>query len=188
MRWKNTKDAYGVVTKTFHWLIFLLFANQYIVAYAMLSINQNETALGGYSQGTLYNWHKSIGLIVLLLVLLRFTWRKTTRLPNWAETLSGRERVIVHWYERVLYAAMFVMPISGYLYVMSGGYGVHFFSRVHLPNPIPLSETLAAAARWTHIATGWVILAALALHVGLVLKHQLLQRDGLLRRMLPFTE
>jgi cytochrome b561 len=154
----------------------------------MMNIERNETALGGFSQGTLYNWHKSIGLIILLIVLLRFTWRKTTRLPNWAETLTKMEQTLVHWYERVLYAAMFVMPISGYLYVMAGGYGVHFLSRVHLPNPIPLSETVATAARWTHIATGWLILAALAIHVGLVLKHQLIQRDGLLRRMLPFTE
>jgi len=184
MQWKNTQTVYGLITKTLHWLVFLLFANQYIVADAMLGIGRNETALGGFSQGALYNWHKSIGLIVLLVVLLRFTWRKTTRLPDWAATLTRTEQRVVHWYERVLYAAMFIMPISGYLYVMAGGYGVHFFSLVHLPNPIPVSETLAAAARWTHIVTGWVILATLAVHVGLVLKHQFIQRDGLLRRML----
>jgi cytochrome b561 len=188
MRWRNSGSHYGIVTKSFHWLVFLLFANQYIVAYAMLSIARHETALGGFSQGTLYNWHKSIGLIALLVILLRFTWRKTTRLPNWAETLTQTERRIVHWYENVLYAAMFVMPISGYLYVMSGGYGVHFFSRVHLPNPIPVSETLAAVARLVHIGTGWLILAALACHLGLVFKHQFIQRDGYLRRMLPFVK
>jgi cytochrome b561 len=186
VRWKNTSSAYGAVTKIFHWLVFLLFANQYVVAYAMLSIEVNESALGGYSQGTLYNWHKSIGLLALLVVLARYTWRKSTRLPDWADGLSETERHLVHWYERILYLAMFVMPISGYLYVMAGGYGVHFFSRVHLSNPIPQSEFLAAAARWTHIGTGWIILAVLAVHVGLVLKHQLIQRDGLLRRMLPF--
>ncbi|MBX2996916.1 MAG: cytochrome b [Caldilineaceae bacterium] len=187
MRWKNTSTHYGAVTKMFHWLVFLIFANQYIVAFAMLGIEQHETALGGFRQGTLYNWHKSIGLIALLVILFRYTWRKTTRLPNWAETLTRTERRIIHWYERILYIAMFIMPISGYLYVMAGNYGVHFFSRVHLPNPIPQSEILAALARWTHIGTAWLILIVLAVHVGLVLKHQLIQRDGLLRRMLPFV-
>ncbi|MCA9980314.1 MAG: cytochrome b/b6 domain-containing protein, partial [Anaerolineales bacterium] len=137
MQWKNSATTYGTITKTFHWLVFLIFANQYIVAFNMLRIASNETALGGFSQGTLYNWHKSIGLIALLVILLRYTWRKTTRLPNWADTLSDREKTLIHWYERLLYLAMFIMPISGYLYVMSGGYGVHFFSTVHLPNPIP---------------------------------------------------
>ena len=188
MQWKNSQTAYGTITKTFHWLIFLIFANQYIVAFNMMRIEGSETALGGYTQGTLYNWHKSIGLIALLVALLRYTWRKTTRLPDWADGLSKREQQIIHWYERLLYAAMFLMPISGYVYVMAGGYGVHFFSRVHLPNPIPQGETLAAIARATHIGTGWVILAVLAVHVGLVLKHQLVDKDGLLRRMLPFTQ
>ena len=187
MQWHNTATGYGTITKTFHWLIFLLFANQYIVAYNMLNIAGNETALGGFTQGTLYNWHKSIGLIILFVALLRYTWRKTTRLPNWADGLSQREQKLIHWYERLLYAAMFIMPISGYLYVMSGGYGVHFFSTVHLPNPIPQWEGLAFISRWTHIGTGWVILAVLTVHIGLVLKHQLVDKDGLLRRMLPFT-
>lgn len=184
MRLMNSATHYGLVTKSFHWLVFVLFANQYVVGITMLSIDQHESALGGFSQGTLYNWHKSIGLIALLVVLARYTWRTTTRLPNWADSLSERERKVVHWYERVLYVAMFTMPISGYVYVMTGGYGVHFFSRVHLPNILPESEAWADAARWVHIGTGWVIVAALVCHVGLVLLHTLVRRDGLLRRML----
>ncbi len=187
MQWQNSATGYGTITKTFHWLVFFIFFNQYLVAYSMLNTAVNETGLGGYSQATLFNWHKSIGLIALLVILLRYTWRKTTRLPNWADSLSRSERKLIHWYELILYAAMFIMPISGYFYVMAGGYGVHFFSTWHLPNPIPRSETLAFVARWTHIGTGWIILAGLTVHVGLVLKHQLVDKDGLLRRMLPFT-
>jgi cytochrome b561 len=188
MSWKNSATAYGTATKTFHWLIFLLFLNQYLVAYSMLNTAVNETGLAGQTQGTLYNWHKSIGLIALLIALLRYTWRKTTRLPNWADSLSAGERKLIHWYELILYAAMFIMPLSGFFYVMSGGYGVHFFGLVHLPNPIPRWEWLAFASRWTHIITGWVILAVLTVHIGLVLKHQFVDKDGLLRRMLPFTQ
>ncbi len=107
----------------------------------MLRITPPETALGGFSQATLYNWHKSVGLLFLLLALARYTWRRTTRLPDWADSLSPGERTLVHWYERILYLAMFVMPISGYVYGMSGNYGVHLFSRVHLPNPLPVDAT-----------------------------------------------
>jgi cytochrome b561 len=95
------------------------------------------------------------------------------------------ERKLVHRAEQVLYAAMFAMPISGFLYVMAGGYGVKLFGALQLPNPIGEWQLLALAARWTHIASSYALLAALALHLGIVLRHQLLLKDGLLYRMLP---
>lgn len=186
MQFFNSSTRYGVVTKVFHWTVFLLFLYQYVVANIMLRISQSETFLG-FTQGVLYNWHKSIGLVVLLVVLLRLTWRRTTRLPDWAESLSEWEKNASHWIENTLYVAMFVMPISGYLFVMSGDYGVMLFGRIALPNPIGKIETMAEITRWLHIITGWVILITLVCHVGLGLKHQLINRDRFLNRMLPFT-
>jgi cytochrome b561 len=80
---------------------------------------------------------------------------------------------------------MFVMPVSGWLYVMAGGYGVTLFGVWELPNPIGARPALALAAKWTHIAGAWILLLTLAGHIGLVLWHTLMRRDGLLRRMLP---
>ena len=185
--WKNTSTRYGAVTKFFHWAVFLLFINQYVVAKLMMGIKQNEFALG-FSQGTLYNWHKSIGLIILAVVLFRYTWRRTNRLPDWDATLSKAEKKAIHWIERVLYICMFVMPISGYLFVMAGGFGVHFFSQWHLPDPIGRHEWLAGLAQLTHRATGWVILLALTSHLVLGIRHHLLHKKRYLHRMLPVTQ
>ena len=80
---------------------------------------------------------------------------------------------------------MFVMPVSGYLYVMAGGYGVRLFGAVDLPNPIGEWQLLALASKWVHIASAYILLAALALHLTIVLRHQLWLKDGLLHRMLP---
>ncbi len=80
---------------------------------------------------------------------------------------------------------MLVMPVSGFLYVMAGGYGVHLFGRWHLANPIGAWPLLAFIARWIHIGAGWVLLATIGAHVGLVLRHQLVLKDGLLWRMWP---
>lgn len=186
MQIKNNAKRYGLVTKLFHWTIFLLFVNQYFVAYTMLTTAQTETAYG-FTQGTLYNWHKSIGLILLGLALLRYTWRKTTPLPDWAPLLTDREKLLIHWIERILYICMFLMPISGFVFVMTGGFGVHFFSRWHLPNFLGENEIIALIAQWTHRITAWVIAFTLFAHWGLGIRHHLVYKDRYLRRMLPFT-
>jgi cytochrome b561 len=180
----NTKDGYGSLTKLLHWAVVALFAFQFAAANIMLRIGPNETALG-LTQDAYYNWHKSIGLVALVVAVLRLLARRNSQLPDWAPSLSAPERRFVHRAEQVLYIAMFLMPISGYLYVMAGGYGVNLFGVVELGNPIGALEPLAIAAKWTHILSSYALLLALAGHVGLVLRHQLILKDGLLRRMLP---
>ena len=180
----NTQEGYGSLTKLLHWLIVALFAFQFAAANIMLRIDADETALG-ITQATYYNWHKSIGLIALVVAVCRLLARRSGQLPDWAPGLSAGERKFVHRAEQVLYAAMFVMPISGYLYVMAGGYGVNLFGVINLPNPIGAWQPLAVAAKWTHIVSAYVLVLALAGHLGLVLRHQLILKDGLLRRMLP---
>jgi cytochrome b561 len=184
MSWLNTQEGYGTLTKVLHWAIVALFAFQYAAAHIMLRIGPEQTALG-LTQATYYNWHKSIGLMALAIAVLRLLARAWGRLPDWAPTLSARERSFVHRAEQVLYAAMFVMPVSGYLYVMAGGYGVNLFGVVELANPVGESKLIAAAAKGTHIASSYLLLLALVGHVGLVLRHQLLLKDRLLDRMLP---
>jgi cytochrome b561 len=179
----NTQDGYGALTKFFHWFIVGLFAFQFAAANIMLRIDFNESALG-LSQATYYNWHKSIGLLALVVVVLRLLARKSGELPAWAPTLTMHERRFVHRAEQLLYTAMFVMPVSGFLYVMAGGYGVNLFGVLDLANPIGKHESLAVAAKWTHILSSYALLLVLAGHVGLVLRHQVLLKDRLLHRML----
>jgi cytochrome b561 len=153
----NTSDGYGTLTKSLHWLVVALFAFQFAAANIMLRLDENATAMG-MGQSTYYNWHKSIGLVALVVAVLRLLARRRGRLPDWAPTLSERERAFIHRAEQVLYAAMFVMPVSGFIYVMAGGYGVNLFGVWELPNPISARPALAAGAKWTHIvsATYWL--------------------------------
>jgi cytochrome b561 len=182
----NTATHYGAVTRFFHWAVFLLFAYQYVGANIMTRIAQGKTVFG-LNQDQYYNWHKSIGLVLLALVVLRVAWRKLTRLPDWAPTLTPAERTLSHWNETLLYTCMFLMPVSGYLFVMAGGYGVMLFGTYNLPNPIGKQEGLAAVARVVHITTAYALVIIAGSHVGLGLKHHLCDRDGFLRRMLPFV-
>lgn len=80
---------------------------------------------------------------------------------------------------------MFIMPVSGYLYVMAGGYGVVLFGVMELANPIGKLPGLAAGAKWVHITTAFMLAAAILAHAGLILRHQFVVKDNLLARMLP---
>lgn len=180
----NCRDGYGSATKLLHWLVAVLFALQYAAGLVMTRLGEGGRA-AGLGRDDLYNWHKTLGLVALAVAAVRLAVRHVGELPAWAPSLSEGERWLVHRAEQVLYAAMFVMPASGFVYVMAGDYGVMFAGVVELPNPLPRWEALAAAARLVHIGAAIVLAAALAGHVGLVLRHTLWLRDGLLWRMLP---
>lgn len=182
----NTSSRYGVVTKTLHWVIFLLIVKQFALAAAMLNTPSDETMFG-FAQGALYEWHKSIGLIVLVVAVLRYLWRRATPLPDWAPNLSNGEQRAIHLIERVLYVCMFLMPISGFVFVMAGGFGVKLFDVWKLPNPIGEHKALADVAQVTHEGTAIVLVLALLAHWILIVQHHRAHNDRYVRRMLPFT-
>jgi cytochrome b561 len=175
----NCREGYGSVTKALHWLVVGLFAAQYAGGLVMTRLGE------GVTRDDLYNWHKTLGLVALAVAVVRLAARQVGALPEWAPTLSEGERRFVHRAEQVLYTAMFVMPVSGFIYVMAGDYGVMFAGVIDLPNPLGRSDALASVARVVHVAAAIVLAAAVAGHVGLVLRHTLLLRDGLVWRMLP---
>ena len=180
----NSAAGYGSLTKLFHWLIVCLFALQYVGGNIMTGIDFTQS-FAGLSSAFYYNWHKSLGLVALVVAVARIINRQRGRLPDWAPTLSRREHKVIHRVEQVFYLAMLVMPISGWLYVMWGNYGVHLFGIWEMPRPLPRNDTLRDVAKGIHLVAGWVLLGALATHLFVVLGHQIYVRDGLLRRMLP---
>jgi cytochrome b561 len=180
----NSTLGYGALTKLFHWLIAFLFALQYLSATIMLRTPAEATTLG-MDQATYYNWHKSLGLVALAVAVARLLNRGTGTLPPWAPTLTVLEQKMIHRAEQLLYTAMFIMPVSGFLYVMAGGYGVRLFGILDLPNPIPASALLASAAKWAHVAGAALLLLPLGTHLGIVLGHHFGLRDRLIDRMLP---
>jgi cytochrome b561 len=180
----NSAAGYGALTKLFHWLIALLVLLQYVSANIMLRTPAEATTLG-LDQGTYYNWHKSLGLVALLITLVRFANRRIGALPPWAPTLTPLEQAIVHRTEQLLYAALLIMPLSGFLFVMAGNYGVLLFGVWDLPNPIGRAPLVAEAALWVHVACAMLLLLPLGTHLGLVLGHHFGLRDRLIRRMLP---
>jgi cytochrome b561 len=182
---RNTPTGYGSVTRLLHWAVFLLFAYQFLGANLMTRLAGEDRVLG-MGQDLLYNWHKSIGLVLLLLAFARVVWRRSTPLPDWSDALVPGERVLVHRLESMLYFLMFALPITGYLFVTAGGYGVKLFGVYDLPAPFGRMEWLATLARGLHVALAYAAVVVIAWHLGMVLRKQLVDRAPYLQRMLPF--
>lgn len=180
---RNSAAGYGTLTKAFHWTAAALFAFQLFSGPLMVRM-ADGARVAGMGGSDWFNWHKTIGLVALLVAVGRLLNRRAGSLPDWAPCLSRTEHALIHRYEQALYLAMFALPVSGFLYVMAGGYGVLFAGRWELPNPIGKVAWLAAPARRAHLAAALVLAAALLLHLGVVCRHTLLRREGLIRRML----
>jgi cytochrome b561 len=176
--WFSTPTAYGGLNKAAHWAIALLFAWQVFSGLLMVRLPFEGGALG-LATGDWYNWHKTLGLAALLLALGRVALRRWGGLPGWAPALTEGDRRLAHRLEQGLYLAMFLLPMSGFLHVMAGGYGVLVAGLFALPNPIGKVEWLGEVGRVAHIAGGVLLAAALAGHLSLVL------RRGLFPRMWP---
>jgi cytochrome b561 len=170
--------AYGAVARWLHWLTVVALAAQFTVGYLLDVGGQGRGRGRGRGDGRgrgrgrggedldvlgdgLLTLHVALGLTILALALVRWWWRRRQGLPPWAATLSAIERTIAHWTERVLYLLLVVIPVTGLWLVLVS------------------DDTVGV-----HVASHVAFFVALAAHVGLVLKHQFVDRDGLLWRML----
>ncbi len=177
--------AYGVVARLLHWVIFVALLVQFVVGYAMERADDLlqwgvDRWLGGNEERLLF-FHAALGVGILVLAVARVMWRRIAGLPPWAAGLSPRERRVAHRVEQVLYGMTFLIPLTGLALVLVSGEDWDLGTRGWQAPYEWIDDDVLLV---THIATHVTFLAALCIHVGLVLKHQFVDRDRLLRRMI----
>lgn len=177
MQLKNSQNDYGFIAILMHWLmalliIFLLVLGLYMVA---LPISLQKLKY--------YGWHKEYGLLVLALVCVRLLWRLTNATPQLSlPTLEKFAARVAHW---SFYGLMFALPLSGWLMTSASGLPVSFFGWFTLPDLIAANETHRLFLMWLHKWLAYGFLALLVLHVAAALKHHFINKDDILKRMLP---
>jgi cytochrome b561 len=181
-----TSTATGRYTGTaivLHWLIALLIIAGFWLGWVM-------TDIPGFTPTKLryFSWHKWIGVTVFVLALLRIVWRLTHRAPPLPAGMPALQRVVSHAVHGLLYVAMVAIPVSGYLYSSAAGIQVVYLGLVPLPTLIAPDQQLKVVLRLVHITLDYGLLGLFVLHLLGVVKHTLIDRDGLLLRMLPFRK
>jgi cytochrome b561 len=161
-----------------HWLMAVGILANFCLGLYMADLPMSLSRL------KLFNYHKWTGATILLLAALRLLWRLTHRppaelpAPRWQHTAAS----VTHW---GLYALFFAVPLAGWAYSSASGYPIVVFGVLPLPDFVPHDRALAEAIKPWHGALAWVLVSMVALHVAAVAKHMVIDRDGLLRRMLP---
>lgn len=173
-------SRYGPVAMILHWIIALLIVAQFVLAELA-----EDLPLGMEKLQLLAN-HKSVGITVLGLAVLRLGWRLAVPpppLPGAVPRWQARVSTATHW---AFYGLLFAMPLSGWIFSSAASFSVSWFNLVQLPDLVGADEGLADIAEEIHeiLARGLFVLALV--HVAAALKHQFLDRDGVLLRMLPW--
>ncbi|MFO1435760.1 MAG: cytochrome b [Gammaproteobacteria bacterium] len=177
--WRNTPLGYGLLSKLFHWIIAALIFGLIALGWWMVGLDYYHPQY--HSSLSL---HKSLGMIVLLAVLLKAVWRFVSPYPQLSANLSALQQKAALSVHVLLWLAMIFIPLTGYAISTSEGAGVSVFNWIEVPAWLPRSETLRDIVTKVH---AWIAYGGGALaiaHALAALKHQFIDGDGTLRRML----
>jgi cytochrome b561 len=179
---RSTNPArYTPTAITLHWLIALIIFCSFPLGLYMVELPLSPARL------RLYSWHKWAGVTVFALAVLRIAWRAThpapppLPMPRWQLMASSATH-------HMLYVLIVVVPLSGWLYSSAAGFQTVYFGVLPIPDLIGKDKALADQLKLVHLVLNYALAALIAAHLAASLKHHLVDRDGLLGRMIPFLD
>jgi cytochrome b561 len=180
MHYRNSSEAYGIIAQAFHWLIVALVLAQLGLGVFAASLPIGLARLQWLSR------HKSLGLAILAVVLLRLAWRAMNQPPPLPGSIPGWQRraaVVTHW---LLYLLLVLAPLAGWLHASATGLSVNWFGLYLVPDLVAKDPELAEVFKQLHLALVALLALLIVGHAGAALRHALWLRDGVAHRMLPW--
>ena len=174
----NPSPRYTRTAIALHWLLALMILVSFGVGLYMADLPVSPQRL------KLFSWHKWAGIVILTLSALRLLWRLTHRPPPDLPMPRWQQRA-AHWTHGAMYGLFFAVPLVGWAYSSAAGFPVVVFGLLPLPDFVPADKALAEAIEPWHGALAWMLMGLVAVHVAAALKHQFIDRDGLLSRLTP---
>lgn len=178
MRWTNSRERYGAIHVALHWVTALAVFGLFGLGYYMVDLTYYDE---GYR--SLPDLHRSIGLTLFAVMLLRLVWRLANPVPAALPSHRPYEIRLAHLAHSVLYVLIFTAIASGYLISTADGSGITVFGLFEVPSltgPVrEIEETVGAVHYWST----WALVGLAGLHGAAALKHHFFDRDDTLRRM-----
>lgn len=177
---RNTGQSYGIIAQAFHWLVALLVFVQLGLGVYAADLPVSLARLQWLSR------HKSLGLAILAVVLLRFAWRRMNPPPPLPESVQGWQRHAAtanHW---LIYLLLVLAPLAGWLHASAAGLSTNWFGLFQVPDLVSKEAGLSELFKQLHKGCVALLVALLAVHIGAALRHLLVLRDGVMHRMLPW--
>lgn len=183
VREQHPLRRYSNAAVALHWITAVLVLFQIWLGLSFADMPQ------GPQRGELFTWHKTIGATILILALVRLTYRLMNPPPPFPPELPRWERLAAVWNHRLFYVLLIGLPIGGLIAVsgLTKGPTTTLLGGVQIPVIPGISEQMGETAGEIHAALAWVLIALLVLHVAAALKQQFFDRPGRMSgRMPPF--
>ena len=179
----NTKTTaqrrqFTALMRFFHWLTAALVLSMLGIGVAMVA------SLADYHR--LVSIHRPLGILILIVVVIRYVNRRFSTLPPFPPTMSPRERSVASASELFLYALLVVQPLVGWGMLSAARYPITLYGSIHLFPILPHNVMLYAALRGTHTVLAYLLFLTFLAHFGAVLFHTWVVRDGTFSRMAPW--
>ena len=172
-------QRYTGVAIGLHWLIGLMILGSFGVGLYMVDLSLSPTKL------RLYSWHKWAGVTIFTLVLIRCLWRLTHAAPALPPEMPKWQRLAAEASHYLLYALMIAIPLSGWLMSSAKGFQTVYFGVLPIPDLLVKNEALGETLALVHKFLNFTMIATVIVHVAAALKHHFIDKDDILRRMLP---
>ncbi|HET9390874.1 MAG TPA: cytochrome b [Steroidobacteraceae bacterium] len=172
---------YTRVAMALHWLIAALLAAQIGFGWFLGTVPRGSPMRGFY-----VNMHKSTGLVLALLILVRIAWRLTHDPPPLPAFMPAWKRIVARSSHVALYVCMLGMPLSGYIASNFSKHGVKFFNAILLPPWGVDNPRIYTIFNTTHVVLSYAFVALIVVHILAAIQHAT-HRDGVLERMVPVT-
>ncbi|MFT7432567.1 MAG: cytochrome b561 [Alphaproteobacteria bacterium] len=179
MKWKNSNNTWGAIAMFFHWLTALAIISLFALGFWMVDLTY-------YSEWykTAPFIHKSIGILLLILTLLRVLWRLKEKVPQPLEGQTLIERKTAHIVHVLLYILIFAVILSGYLMSTAAGRAINVFNVFEVSALPWIFTEQGAIAGFLHEYLAYAIIALASLHALAALKHHFVDKDNTLNRMI----
>ena len=175
--WRNSRDSYGSVTITLHWLVTIAVVGLFVLGVWMVQLDYYDS---WYNRGPAL--HKSIGILLFMVMLVRLAWRYSNPHPRLiGSRFEQKAAGIVH---RLLYALMYPLMISGYLISTADGRAIEVFGLIDIPATLSGIDNQEDIAGVIHEWLAYALIGLVVLHGTAALKHHFIDRDEILKRML----
>jgi cytochrome b561 len=171
-----SSNRYSAIAIALHWVLGLAIIGSFAMGVYMSDLAMSPTRL------KLYNYHKWAGITILALSALRLLWRLTHRPPADVPMPAWQARV-AHVTHIALYALFFAVPLVGWAYSSAAGFPIVVFGVLPLPDFVAPDKALAEVLKATHGNLAFLMAVLVIGHIAGALKHQFIDRDGLLSRM-----
>ncbi len=176
MSYKNTSNIYGFVSKNFHWIMTVLIVFNFTLGIFLDDLESGPVKF------LLFSIHKSTGIVVLMLLILRFFWRVVNVVPVPLGKIKFLN-ILAKLGHYSFYFILLTITLSGWIYSSAKGYPVNVFGLFSVPTLVEKNNEIAKIAINIHFVSVYVFITVLSLHVLISLVHHYILKDKTLSRM-----